>query len=119
MRPVKNDIFKKEYLYYKFWSKIDIKCDKAWQCIALSLAKRNRFNWGFHHMLKDDKGNRKNYPDVIDCLFFLEYLPNCCHTNCSRYPLKHITPHQAEVRQNTLNKPKWEKIKHIVNCEGW
>jgi len=115
MKAVKNPDFKKKYLKTKFLKRIMYKCENADYCYPFSEALINPYLWGFHHALKDDKGNRRNYPDVIDSLFFMEYLPNCCHTNCARYPLKHITPYQAGKRQETLNKPKWKKVKNFVN----
>jgi len=117
MRPVKYAEFKKRYLLKRFWKKIKIICPKWDTCEPLKSAFYMTGSWGFgfHHYLKDDAGNHRDYPDVIECLFFLDYLPNCCHTNCFIYPLKHITTHQAAVRQETLNKPKWEKVKAFVN----
>jgi hypothetical protein len=117
MRPVKNKESKIKILRPRFWEKLFKHCDKAREntCQPLLMAINNPSLFGFHHMLKDDKGNRENYPDVIDCIFFLEYTANCCHTNCDRFPLKHITPYQAGVRQETLNKPKWKLVKDWVN----
>jgi len=115
MRPVRNADFKKQYLRQRFIERISKKCSKFYRCRPYLNSYFNESLWGFHHYLKDDKGNRNNLNDVIDCLFYLEYLPNCCHTNCSRYPLKHVTSHQAKVRQKTLNKPKWKEVKRFVN----
>lgn len=71
-------------------------CDKK-KCIPLAYSRLT-----FHHRLKDDKGNRQNFPLFIHSILNLDSLPLSCHPNCDRITLTHYTPEQAREFEKFL-----------------
>lgn len=48
-----------------------------------------------HHMCKDSKGNRKNYPLFLHSLLNLQAVRHSCHMSCMRGKLGHISDYNA------------------------
>lgn len=55
-----------------------------------------------HHMMHNTKGNRKKYPNLIDSVWNLQSLPQCCHVGCARSTLKKMSDFMADDLEKQL-----------------